>query len=234
MTDSLTDDGDGLFDDGLWVPTASGKRMSLTRPRARDVDISDIARGLAGIRRWGGNGYSVAQHSVLASYLTPSRFALDALMHDAQEAYLTDAPRPAKEVVGRGWHELEERMIVAVSRAFGLRVPLPDEVRRADEALRRVEALRIFGLRAESWTADWPRISDEEWSALGEGAKDVGLTLVADMLREWPREFAMTTFLSRFDRLHRRQLAHRWRTTPRRGLAGAADEPPKPEGGSWQ
>lgn len=85
-----------------WILTATGRRLDLIGSTAADIDALDIARGLSRACRFAGQTvpfYSVAQHSVLASYLVPPEDALHALLHDAAEAYLGDLTGPLKRLL---------------------------------------------------------------------------------------------------------------------------------------
>jgi len=85
-----------------WILTATGRRLDLTGSTANDIDPLDIAQGLSRACRFAGQTtafYSVAQHSVLASYYVPPEDALPALLHDAAEAYLGDLTGPLKRLL---------------------------------------------------------------------------------------------------------------------------------------
>ena len=84
---------------GTWMQTYSGNRFYPLDPRAEEVDIADIAHGLAMTCRYGGHAmryYSVAEHAVLVSMYVDQRFAREALLHDSAEAYIGDMIRPLK------------------------------------------------------------------------------------------------------------------------------------------
>jgi hypothetical protein len=86
--------------DDYWFTTYTGKKFYPFNPRIEDIDIEDIAHALSLICRFGGHlpeHYSVAQHSVLVSYLVPIELRLEGLMHDAAEAYIGDVIRPIKK-----------------------------------------------------------------------------------------------------------------------------------------
>jgi len=85
-----------------WILTATGRRLDLTGSTADDIHPQDIAQGLSRACRFAGQTtafYSVAQHSVLASYHVPPEDALHALLHDAAEAYLGDLTGPLKRLL---------------------------------------------------------------------------------------------------------------------------------------
>ena len=96
--------------------------------------LPDIAHALSILTRFTGHSkcpYSVAQHSVMVSRLTPSEHALWGLMHDASEAYLGDVSTPLKNVLP-GYRELEEHVQRTIARVFGLAWPMPSSVKDAD------------------------------------------------------------------------------------------------------
>ncbi|MDP2127214.1 MAG: HD family hydrolase [Pseudohongiella sp.] len=107
-----------------WIETSSGSSIDLITPKTYQIKIWDIAHALSHICRFGGHclwHYSVAQHSVLVSYLVPVELALEALLHDAAEAYLGDVVRPLK-VNGdmQGYRDAEKLMEAAIIETFGL------------------------------------------------------------------------------------------------------------------
>ncbi|MDO8908887.1 MAG: HD family hydrolase [Pseudohongiella sp.] len=107
-----------------WIETSSGSSIDLISPQPHQVKIWDIAHALSLICRFGGHcrwHYSVAQHSVLVSYLVPVELSLEALLHDAAEAYLGDVVRPLK-VNGdmQGYRAAETLMESVITENFGL------------------------------------------------------------------------------------------------------------------
>lgn len=109
-----------------WIQTYTGKKVYPFGPFGPDdVDIRDIAHALAYTCRWGGHCrefYSVAEHSMYVSKLVPDDLALDALLHDAPEAYLGDIPTPLKELLPK-IGEAEDRIMVAIAKKFNLSYP---------------------------------------------------------------------------------------------------------------
>lgn len=99
------------------IVLSSGFVFDLAAPDATGMPIEDIARALAHQPRWGGacrTFYSVAEHCVHASLIGPERYALDLLLHDAEE-FLGDIPSPAKVVLGR---EALDRLFKPVKKAL--------------------------------------------------------------------------------------------------------------------
>jgi uncharacterized protein len=121
--------------------THGGFTFDLLRPEESVVAIDDIAHALSNICRFGGHTrvfYSVAQHSVLASYIVEPKHALAALLHDATEAYYTDLVSPLKHLV-RAYRSLERRAEAAILSRFGLPPTLPPEVKIADLVMLATE-----------------------------------------------------------------------------------------------
>lgn len=124
-----------------WILTARGKHFDYLDPRAEDIDILDIAQGLANECRFGGHTrafYSVAQHAWLASHVVPAEHALEALLHDASEAYCKDIPLPLKLLLP-DYRDIEARVDGAIRAAFGLPLQMTTVVKRADLILLATE-----------------------------------------------------------------------------------------------
>jgi uncharacterized protein len=144
-----------------WQRMLSGRRLDLIDPSPLDVEISDIAHGLARVARWNGQTkgpeiFSVAQHSLLVEALFAARDAsssrearLAALLHDAPEYVIGDMISPFKAAVGGDYKLVEERLKRAVLIRFGLTTELPDDVERrikvADRASAYIEATALAG-----------------------------------------------------------------------------------------
>lgn len=139
----------------------SGRRLDLLDPTPVDIEIEDIAHGLAFVARWNGQtkgdfAYSVAEHSLLVEELfgrivptAPVRWRLAALLHDAPEYVIGDMISPVKAAVGPGYGELDQRLSAAIHIRFGLPAALPATVKRqikkADRISAWMEATRIAG-----------------------------------------------------------------------------------------
>jgi hypothetical protein len=113
------------------------------------VRIEDIAHHLAHVCRWAGAPkafWSVAQHSVIVSYITPPRLvrlAQWALLHDAAEAYIGDITRPLKTLLP-GVREIEDRIMLAIADHFHMSYPEPEELCTYDDQVQRLEAELIM------------------------------------------------------------------------------------------
>jgi len=143
-----------------WIQTYSGKKFFPSAPKTEDVDILDIAHALSMLCRYGGHCkqfYSVAEHSVHASYAVASEHALWALLHDASEAYLVDVPRPIKPLL-TGYKELEAGIMRAVCGRFGLPNDQPEDVARVDKALLYDERVANMAIAPEAWSTDAPPV----------------------------------------------------------------------------
>ncbi len=150
-----------------WQRMLSGRRLDLLDPTPVDIEIEDIAHGLAFVARWNGQTrgdwpYSVAEHSLLVEALfarigprAPARWRLAALLHDAPEYVIGDMISPVKAAVGPGYGALDERLQAAIHIRYGLPVQVPAAVRRrikkADRISAWLEATQIAGFaRAEA------------------------------------------------------------------------------------
>lgn len=143
--------------DDAWIQTYSGRRFNPTNPYVDAIVIQDIAHSLSMQCRFSGHVkkfYSVAQHSVLVSYICDSADALWGLMHDASEAYLVDVPRPLKRS-GKfdAYLEFEDKMQRAVCKRFGLPEAEPASVKRADKILLSTEARDLMSPLHPDWVS---------------------------------------------------------------------------------
>ncbi|MCL4157182.1 UNVERIFIED_CONTAM: hypothetical protein GTU68_001289 [Idotea baltica] len=139
----------------------SGRRLDLLDPTPVDIEIDDIAHGLAFVARWNGQtvgdfAYSVAEHSLLVEELfgriapkAPVKWRLAALLHDAPEYVIGDMISPVKASVGPGYDELDARLMAAIHIRFGLPATLPvtikKQIKKADRISAWMEATRIAG-----------------------------------------------------------------------------------------
>lgn len=144
-----------------WQRMLSGRRLDLLAPSPLDVELEDIALGLARVARWNGqtsgvHGYSVAEHSLLVEQIAvlfrPTlelKWRLAALLHDAPEYVVGDLISPFKAAVGIDYRDLEDQLMSAIHLRFGLPARLPKEVsqliKRADHASAYFEAIQLAG-----------------------------------------------------------------------------------------
>ncbi|WP_334192199.1 HD family hydrolase [Pararhodobacter sp.] len=150
-----------------WQRMLSGRRLDLLDPTPLDIELEDIAHGLAFVARWNGQTtgdwpYSVAEHSLLVETLVTRldpgfapRWRLAALLHDAPEYVIGDMISPVKAAVGPGYGALDARLTAAIHLRFGLPAEIPKSVKRlikrADTLSAWLEATQIAGFtRAEA------------------------------------------------------------------------------------
>lgn len=139
----------------------SGRRLDLLDPTPVDIEIEDIAHGLAFVARWNGQtkgdfAYSVAEHSLLVEEIfaridpaAPPKWQLAALLHDAPEYVIGDMISPVKAAVGPGYGALDDRLAAAVHLRFGLPAALPvsikKKIKKADKISAWLEAVQLAG-----------------------------------------------------------------------------------------
>src|SRR4051812_38545984 len=143
-----------------WQRMLSGRRLDLLDPSALDIEVEDIAHGLARVARWNGQTYgshiySVAQHTLLVDALARRTASLDArarlaiLLHDAPEYVIGDMITPFKAVIGDAYKAVESRLLAAIHLRFGLPATLPPELTRltkmADREAAHLESTRLAG-----------------------------------------------------------------------------------------
>jgi 5'-deoxynucleotidase YfbR-like HD superfamily hydrolase len=150
-----------------WQRMLSGRRLDLLDPTPVDIEIEDIAHGLAFVARWNGQtrgdyAYSVAEHSLLVETIfgrinpkAPAKWRLAALLHDAPEYVIGDMISPVKAAVGPSYGALDDRLTAAIHLRFGLPASLPvavkKQIKRADKVSAWMEAVQIAGFsEAES------------------------------------------------------------------------------------
>lgn len=145
-----------MVDHNAWIQTSSGRCFPVLHPTADDVDIEDVAHALSNLCRFAGHTkeyYSVAQHSVLVSHHVSPEHALQALLHDAPEAYIVDLPRPLKHSgMVDGYKVIEDRVWAAVAEHFFLFEEIHPEVKLADNRALFTEQRDLIGKQAKPWT----------------------------------------------------------------------------------
>jgi 5'-deoxynucleotidase YfbR-like HD superfamily hydrolase len=144
-----------------WQRMLSGRRLDLLDPTPVDIEIEDIAHGLAFVARWNGQTkgdwpYSVAEHSLLVEEIfgrivpnAPAKWRLAALLHDAPEYVIGDMISPVKAAVGPDYGALDDRLASAVHIRFGLPAIIPattkKKIKTADRVSAWLEATQIAG-----------------------------------------------------------------------------------------
>lgn len=179
----------------------SGRRLDLLDPSPMDIEIVDIAHGLARVARWNGqtvgdHAFSVAQHSLvveeIAAHIQPdldARWRLAALLHDAPEYVIGDMISPFKAALGIDYRMFEDRLETAIHIRFGLPPKTPKDVKalikKADRACAFFEATQLAGF------------AHPESLALF-GAPPPGYALV---IEPWSAKDAQARYVARFDQL---------------------------------
>lgn len=144
-----------------WQRMLSGRRLDLLDPTPMDIEVEDIAHGLAFVARWNGQTrgdwpYSVAEHSLLVEEIfsrknpgIAARWQLAALLHDAPEYVIGDMISPVKAAIGAAYGELDLRLTAAVHLRFGLPAQLPGAIKTAIKSADKIsawlEAVQIAG-----------------------------------------------------------------------------------------
>jgi hypothetical protein len=145
----------------VWQRMLSGRRLNLLDPSPLDVELDDIAHGLARVARWngqtaGGHIFSVAQHSLLvesiADHLDPDMsrdWRLAVLLHDAPEYVIGDIISPFKAVIGDAYKSIEAGLLAAIHLHFGLpaqpAAALKRFTKQADRQAAFLEATHLAG-----------------------------------------------------------------------------------------
>lgn len=166
-----------------WIITASGRRLDYLLPTEDNIYIEDIATALSRESRFNGHTkafYSVAQHCVVASQIVRHEFRLEALLHDATEAYMKDLPRPLKQLLP-DYQEIEDRLDAVIRGKFGLPASMSPHVKSADLVLLATERRDL-------------RIPDDgsPWTCL-EGVKPL-----RHRITPWEPDTAKDLFLDQF------------------------------------
>ena len=140
-----------------WLGTVSGKRIDLLDPDPNQICIEDIAHALSRIPRFGGHlerEWSIGDHSLLVADLVAKPYKLQALLHDATEAYICDIPSPLKQLLGEPYAKIEARLANAIGEAFGVDLTnLPTVIKQADRVALMSER-EAFQPRSAEWGYD--------------------------------------------------------------------------------
>jgi hypothetical protein len=179
----------------------SGRRLDLLDPSPLDIEIEDIAHGLARVARWNGqtlgpHPFSVAQHSLFVEAIAchlrvglPPATRLAILLHDAAEYVIGDMISPFKAVLGDSYKTTEARLLAAIMRRFGLPPELKGPVRtlakQADQVAAWHEATRLAGF-------------DETEATRLFGREERLPAAIAACVEPWTTAEAQARFLARF------------------------------------
>jgi 5'-deoxynucleotidase YfbR-like HD superfamily hydrolase len=190
-----------------WQRMLSGRRLDLLDPSPLDIELEDIAHGLARVARWNGQTkgahiFSVAQHSLLVEAMARAKAPrLDArgriavLLHDAPEYVVGDMISPFKAVIGDSYKAVEKRLLGAVHLRFGLPARLPEEltalIKAADRSAAYLEATRLAGFE-----------EPEARRFFGQPPK-FSAAIERDYLTPWSAGAAETKFRERMEKLLR-------------------------------
>ena len=187
-----------------WQRMLSGRRLDLLDPSPLDIEIEDIAHGIARVPRWNGQTrgahiFSVAQHTLLVDTLARQQGPVDdklrlaVLLHDAPEYVVGDMITPFKAVIGDSYKAVEHRLLAAIHVRFGLPPKLPAAqekwIKAADRAAAYLEATRLAGFEeaeARRFFGQPPKLSP---------------ALERDYLTPWSAETAEARYLERFAKL---------------------------------
>src|SRR5205085_10189097 len=189
-----------------WQRMLSGRGLDLLDPSPVDVEIEDIAHGLARVARWNGQTsgahiFSVAQHTLLVEAMARRRTSLDKrarraiLLHDAPEYVVGDMITPFKAVIGDSYKAVEQRLLTAIHVRFGLPAALPAElsklIKTADRQAAYLEATRLAGF------------AEPEAKRFFGTPPEVSAAFERDYLTPWPAKDAEARYLKRFAELER-------------------------------
>jgi 5'-deoxynucleotidase YfbR-like HD superfamily hydrolase len=185
-----------------WQRMLSGRRLDLLDPSPIDVEIADIAHGLARVARWNGQTsgdhiFSVAQHTLLVEAIARNRSpgldrrtCLALLLHDAPEYVIGDMISPFKAVIGDAYKDVEQRLLAAIHVRFGLPAELSrdlvDVIKAADQAAAYLEATRLAGFQAVEARRFFGR------------PPTLSPRVERDYLTPWPAKEAEARYLERF------------------------------------
>lgn len=136
-----------------WIITSTGKRFDLLEPKAAMVDLVDIGHALAQLCRFTGHTsthYSVAQHSYIVAELVPHEHRLQALLHDATEAYVGDLAGPLKKMLP-AYSEIEHNVWLAICEHFHIDPELAPCVKQADLVALATERRDLIRPHADQW-----------------------------------------------------------------------------------
>lgn len=186
-----------------WQRMLSGRRLDLLDPSPFDIEIEDIAHGLARVARWNGqtigdHPFSVAQHSLIVEQIMsiqnekcPASERLMALLHDAPEYVIGDMISPFKSAIGLDYKKVEDGLEAAIHLRFGLPPKAPEQlkkqIKKADKISAYFEAVHLAGF--------------EMAEAAELFGRPNGITPDHLDFTPWSTQQAETVFLERFAQL---------------------------------
>jgi len=127
-----------------YIRTQQNRKFNYLDIQNNIVTIEEIASVLSKIPRWLGhtdNFYSVAQHCCWC-YDNTKGNKLEALMHDASEAYLGDCPTPLKKLLPE-FNKLENQISILLSNTFDYKYPYSKETHNVDNLALGFERYNI-------------------------------------------------------------------------------------------
>ena len=178
----------------LSITTHSGRQVNLLNPQYSQIDISDIAHGLAYQCRFNGQTsrfYSIAQHSLMVASILPDHLKLAGLLHDAAEAYVGDVVQPLKMLLP-DYQAIENRFTQAIGQRFGVDLDHHPEIKQADLIALATEKRDLLPREKCTWN-------------LLEGIRPLD-RLTLPMTAEHAEEIFMRTFLALLASRQRRPL----------------------------
>lgn len=151
-----------------FLETATGVLVDVEHPTENMINIQDIAWSLSRIPRFAGHTittvpYSVAQHSVMVMRDVRDtnddwthELLLQALLHDAAEAYIGDIPSPIKKLpsIHPQIKKIEDQLMLCIYCAFNLSpVSKTHEhiIKNSDLRARAIEAHNFMVSRGKFW-----------------------------------------------------------------------------------
>jgi hypothetical protein len=176
------------------IETYTGKIYEFLNPSENSICKEDIAHALSHICRFTGHTrdfYSVASHSLLVAALVPDEHKLQALLHDATEAYVGDVSSPLKHLLGTTYTNLEENARRAICEHFHIDFALPNTVKLADRhALYLESKLELQAVNLEYWKQFKDSSRTEAKSLCNMGAKNIEVTKIMylDALNKWGKK----------------------------------------------
>lgn len=198
-----------------YIWTCGGNRLRI-EPTEKDFDkwnVETVAHALARLNRWCGHtlpscGYSVAQHSVLVSYMTPE-CKMEGLFHDAPEFVLGDITTPIKMWLGeeaiKRYRELTHGWEGTFAKRFNLRQgsDVHANVKLADRLAQYYEGLYLVGVPAAELTRFGKEnpVFGEKWGNDPQGLLSCLPAPVDVMLDPMPANQAARAFLRRYEEL---------------------------------